>query len=132
MDEFDKADAAQRLELHKETMKTGRNKPPPKSRNKLVHIALEGDSQSLRKLQTHRVTSSLLRKLFGVEVDHLKDQFHTVCKHCPMHSILCGGGNDPNLVVTACLILSCLQCGRMNGLANANLRHTSTSLRKGR
>jgi hypothetical protein len=89
MDEFDKADAAQRMALHKETMKTGRNKPPPKSRNKLVHIALEGDSQSLRKLQTNRVTPSLLRKLFGVEVDHLTDQFHTVCTRRPVGHPAC-------------------------------------------
>lgn len=79
MDEFEKKDAAQRFGLHQEDMKEGRNKPQPKSRTKLVHIALEGDSTSLRKLQTNRVTFGLLNKLFGCEVDYLKDQFGTIC-----------------------------------------------------
>ena len=75
MNEFEISDAKQRAEIAKESRADGRTKPPPKPRTNLIHIVREGDSSTLRKLQSHKVTKTMLDRLFATSVDHLEDQF---------------------------------------------------------
>lgn len=77
-DEMEMQDVRQRYTIHSETRGGGRIQPPPKSRSKLVHICLPEDSTTMRKLESNRVTKALVDKLFGLDIDHLMDQFGTV------------------------------------------------------
>lgn len=79
-DEMDIRDARQRIEIHRETTKTGRMKAAPKARSSLVHICLPNDSTAMKKLQSNRVTKAMVDKMFGMPIDHLQDQFGAVCE----------------------------------------------------
>jgi hypothetical protein len=118
---MDARNAQKRMEILRKGVAQRQFKDEEVKRAKMteVHVCMEHDNSTMKRLQPNKISKTLLDKTFGVDVDYLEDQFGNIGALPPWRRVL-----EPSSA-KMCAQLS-LQCGRTSSPRSASSHHLCT------